>query len=1030
MRMHSVKYLYLVFLLLSTLSLYSQQWTNQTGGINHKQGADVEIDKRGNIFMAGGFTGPASFGDTTLKGAGYSDIFVTKYDTAGNLIWAHQAGAPGHVSQAWGITADGWGNAVVTGFFGGKTAFGDSIRTSAGLSDIFVAKYDSEGKLKWLQKAGGRNPKYRDQGRDIAFDAGKNVFVVGTFSGPAVFDDTTLAEVNDGNIFLVKYDPDGYMEWARQMGGGTKGLEERVSVKVDTDDNIVVTGDFGGTGVFGNTELESNGGFDAFIAKFDNKGNLVWAKSYGGKGHDWGVDLITDSNDNIIVIGCFQGTVEFEKHRLVARKQSFDVFVAKLNSSGRLFWVEQIGGNNTDWATAITLDGYDNPIITGYFKGRSAFGNAVFESHGKKDIFIAKYNEIGQVMWVQQVGGPGDDEGWSIAAVDSGKTIVTGYFQKSASFGESVLDSEGGSELFIAQVNDPINWEPPLLALEEPVANKPAAVAVSNQPPVSQQETPPAIIPEAALAANTVPARDVTISASTDQPANEDKPQDTNTESETLAANTPEPSSGESIDNVGQGAGAALAATAAAAAAGGAVAASNENEEDEKEPESQLAADIPETPAASPTVAANTTQNAIVGQDTGTVFFEDSALFENESPVDDLSDEIAAASEIAAENEFAPQATTTPETFEFTSVPFVSISSYINDSVVTSQTRQLHTFAPIQQLASVSVITENTLLDSILGTVEIDNSPGANRNRPPEEIITPDSIIMEAVKAVGDISQQIDQPDVSTTVTENLQIVTVNSVVDVPDSVDDAFADSLIYNFLIDTSTSSIYTEVPDESYVSYSDYAEGFPDSIQDLSSTVVDSAALFGSRNSTEETAFAEDGEDQDMPKKKEIPVQVEDPEKGELVDGKLDQETQKVTVIDPETNEEVDVSGYRVITSTDSADLRIGFAEEFEKELLEDSGGQIPINRLASNYIDPHAPAVTFNYSLAEQNAVIFEILDEKGNRVATLVNTTQSAGQHEVSWNKKDKAGKTVESGVYVYRLKAGDFNKAFKLLVLQ
>ncbi len=188
-------------------------WAVSAGG-TFSSGYSIATDGLGNIFVTGHFIGMATFGDTTLTSAGGSDIFIAKYDGDGNFLWVEQAGGTDtDVGRA--IAMDGSGNIVVTGNFNGIATFGSTTLTSDGGSDIFIAKYDGDGNLLWVDHAGGTT---QDFGGGIATDGSGNIVVTGTFSGTAFFGDTTLTSAGVFDIFITKLD------------AGVTGIEEEFAL--------------------------------------------------------------------------------------------------------------------------------------------------------------------------------------------------------------------------------------------------------------------------------------------------------------------------------------------------------------------------------------------------------------------------------------------------------------------------------------------------------------------------------------------------------------------------------------------------------------------------------------------------------------------------------------------------------------------------------------------------------------------------------------------------------------------------------
>ncbi|MGH8564958.1 MAG: SBBP repeat-containing protein, partial [Gammaproteobacteria bacterium] len=139
-------------------------WARQAGGTSSDEARGIGVDGSGNSYVTGRFRDTATFGpgetnETMLTSAGGNDVFVAKYDSLGDLVWAKRAGGTSD-DDGRGIAVDGSGNSYVTGFFPDTATFGpgetnETMLTSAGGNDVFVAKYDSLGDLVWAKRAGG-----------------------------------------------------------------------------------------------------------------------------------------------------------------------------------------------------------------------------------------------------------------------------------------------------------------------------------------------------------------------------------------------------------------------------------------------------------------------------------------------------------------------------------------------------------------------------------------------------------------------------------------------------------------------------------------------------------------------------------------------------------------------------------------------------------------------------------------------------------------------------------------------------------
>ncbi len=441
-------------------------WTGQAGGPGVDVGNACATDNQGNLFVAGYFTGTATFGTNTLVSAGQNDIFVAKYSGAGVLLWVRRAGGQGY-DTASGIAVDAAGNAYVTGAFEGNADFGTNVLTNANASsysDIFVAKLDPTGNVLWTVTAG--EDSISDVGNAIALDPNGNVLVAGR-SGLTTFGAAPV--VGNGRIFLAKFDNNGNPVWARACGlpGIYGGQDSATAVGTDGAGNIFLAGNFEGpTATFGTATLTNRGVSDGFLAVFDAGGTPLRVLQIGGAGTDRVNGLAVDASGNAHVAGDFSGTltlgavgprVATAVAGLTSAGQA-DGFVAKFDPAGGLLWAQASGGAGSDSARGIALGADGSVHVTGYFSGTAAFGTNTLASSGATlDIFTARYTASGQLIFAQQSGGDdlNGDYGSGIAVDTAGNSFVTGQFSGTTTIGATARASTGGGDVFVARFEVP-----------------------------------------------------------------------------------------------------------------------------------------------------------------------------------------------------------------------------------------------------------------------------------------------------------------------------------------------------------------------------------------------------------------------------------------------------------------------------------------------------------------------------------------------------------------------------------------------
>lgn len=368
--------------------------------------------------------------------------------------WSKQAGG---LSQDYGkgIAVDAAENSYVTGVFSDSAIFVTDTLTSAGAQDIFLAKFDGTGQLRWAIRAGGLEV---DEGHGIAVDAHGNIAIVGSSQREPSARAMAATQTDSADVFIARYDNSGKLLWSKYAGGS--GADRGTAIAHDSAGNSYVTGYFQGEAVFGEGEaratiLKSAGHTDVFIAKYDANGNLLWARRAGGASADTGFAIATDYPGNCFITGAFQGAVAFGEEASAATMLTSagagDVFVARYDSEGNLLWAKSAGGPQLDQGKSLAVDARSNCYVTGQFVQHAIFADKTLNGFDAEDVFVAKYESSGKLQWVKRAGGERQDLGESISMGADNSVYVSGEFTKSASFDDMKLESEDERDIFVAK---------------------------------------------------------------------------------------------------------------------------------------------------------------------------------------------------------------------------------------------------------------------------------------------------------------------------------------------------------------------------------------------------------------------------------------------------------------------------------------------------------------------------------------------------------------------------------------------------
>ena len=238
-------------------------WAKGAGGGSNDEAYSISSDNTGNIYVAGYFTQPANFGSVKLTSAGISDMFLAKYDPDGIVLWAKSAGGKGD-DRATGLQTDPSGNSYITGFYTNDSiSFGQIVIPNDSIDNSFIAKYDTNGNVTWAKGIGGDT-----KANDLVI-SNNNVYVCGSFDAATLkYGSTTLVKAGNSDFFLLNCDTNGNAKWAiKQTSDGASG-ESAVSVATDNSGNVLVTGFFGSEPIiFGTSSISSVRGFNMFVAK-------------------------------------------------------------------------------------------------------------------------------------------------------------------------------------------------------------------------------------------------------------------------------------------------------------------------------------------------------------------------------------------------------------------------------------------------------------------------------------------------------------------------------------------------------------------------------------------------------------------------------------------------------------------------------------------------------------------------------------------------------------------------------------------
>jgi len=280
-------------------------WAKRFGGVGCNDGYAVATDNNDNIVLSGAFTNEIDFGGQTKEmSAGLTDCFLAKFNSAGDHVWSTSFGSAGSHQYADRLALDQMGQPAIAGRFGGSVNFGGKNLNSAGKNDIFVAKFDAGGTHLWSKSFGDVEDQIPT---GLGADSGGAVVLAAYFYGAVNPGGGQVSSVGGADMLLVKYNSAGTFEWKKQFGDAKDQLPRALAV--DKADNILVAGSFDGTVNFGGDDLISSGG-DIFVVKFNAAGEHQWSKNFATVNTQKNT-MAVGPDGSVTVLGAMFGTVDF-----------------------------------------------------------------------------------------------------------------------------------------------------------------------------------------------------------------------------------------------------------------------------------------------------------------------------------------------------------------------------------------------------------------------------------------------------------------------------------------------------------------------------------------------------------------------------------------------------------------------------------------------------------------------------------------------------------------------------------------------
>lgn len=379
-------------------------WMKTFGGAKDDIGSAVQVSTDGGYVVTG---------HTSSYGVGGMDIWLIKTDSSGEEIW----------SRAFGGGGDEFATSLQKTDDGGYVIAGITPSFGSGGKDLWLIKTDAQGKEEWdktfggslddggfsvqqtadggyiatgatgsmgpstiwLVKTDGLGDKEWERTMDLNEDVG------GISTGSSIQETgeggyILAGDSSKGSILLIKTDAQGGKLWEKTLGGSAVD-----SAIFDANSRVLLTSD-GGYLIEGSTSSEGAGGMDLWLIKTDSAGDVIWSRTYGGQGDDYGTAVQPTADGGYIIAG----------HTSSSGEDGMDLWLFKTDAEGNEIWSRTFGGREGDFGTSVQQTADGGYIVT----GRTASYGA-----GGMDLWLIKTDGSGNVDGTGAKEGPGSKEG-------------------------------------------------------------------------------------------------------------------------------------------------------------------------------------------------------------------------------------------------------------------------------------------------------------------------------------------------------------------------------------------------------------------------------------------------------------------------------------------------------------------------------------------------------------------------------------------------------------------------------------------
>lgn len=345
-------------------------WFSRFSGQSSINEVFLEADNNDDLFTAFAFSSALTLPDgTVLNPSGGNDALLAKIDhTTGNLLWHLQLSGSGDDAISC-AAIDGQNNIYISGYFHNSITLGNQTLTSVGGRDLFLCKLSPTGQVIWAERMGSDGGGI-DNVRAIAVNnSGRIALSAIVAEGNVDVGSLNFSYNGFVHALLASFDTTGTALWLQHDAF----IGEFDGIAIADNNQVYATGNFDGNQNFLNQSFSANGLDDMITLAFDPTGSLIWHKTVGNSGWDRGFLALADGSGGVFIAGTFSLTAVFDANNTLTSVGQRDAFLARYDAQGNLLWVQSMGNNISNFTRSLGMT--NNQVWLTGWGGSGTFGH-------------------------------------------------------------------------------------------------------------------------------------------------------------------------------------------------------------------------------------------------------------------------------------------------------------------------------------------------------------------------------------------------------------------------------------------------------------------------------------------------------------------------------------------------------------------------------------------------------------------------------------------------------------------------------